>query len=331
LVIPTMLVAELESAREEFPRQPNLSRVSLAPPSSRRNEPHRGIESPPEAQPNAVAITITSPGGLLLATLPLAYRTERPSNAAVIVYAQDATASLSVTIQVDFAGPGQFNLMRSARRDTLPASILPTLRLLTQFKPPNFVSFQFDDGDSLPPIAIPTDPELVSPELLDVVERLEYIQRKTDTFFYIPDELSSEDIATMRRAERLLRGHRVGGTWSAMSVVLQLKDKSALDSMRTDEFSLMVEANEEITIGGHVIRLGRSRRHLLSARMTGWEGEAGQGRLTLAPGTLNEFETWLVGIPGDRDDVIPGISSSFRDLLDQVMDENDEVLRRLAL
>ncbi len=288
--------------------------------------------SPSGSSTDSVALVVISPDGRKLVELPIGLRSSAPVGSRLSVEGQDVSGSLTVTLSLNPSESSTTVNLRWNARETLPSAMLPTIRLLKHLVAPNQFSLFAEGIKLVGPKEIPLGTDHAFYQLADLVEKLEYVQRETDTYFNLPAEFSVEDISALRRAERLLRGDKVLGTWTSMSVNLTLSEGFEVPRPGFGESAFMAEANEQVTIAGHSIVLGPSVRHMLAAQITSWTpGEKeSTGRLELHSVGASEFETWLPRRQEKEYAPVPGISHEFRELLGEFVSANDEVLRRLA-
>jgi hypothetical protein len=214
-------------------------------------------------------------------------------------------------------------------------SLLPSLRLVSQLKAPNRIALRYSTETLLGPTSLPqVDDGNRLANYLRVVTLLARVQRRTDTAFPVPEELSQDDINALTRAERLLGGSTVNGTWrEATLVVTPTSDGRRLLEKQGEEAAMILATEETLLIAGNTLPLGVVGIHFLSVHIKRRSSNRQDGRirLTIVPGRSNEFESWLVSDEHTTvAQIIPGVSQQFRRQVAESMDQNDELLRRLA-
>jgi hypothetical protein len=221
-----------------------------------------------------------------------------------------------------------------APKAVLPAVILAPLRLLAQLKSPNHIELSIA-GKRI--AAISQFPSVGDEQRLDgylsVVELLDRAQHLAQVSFPVPEELSQEDVNALIRADRLLCGDAVTGTWkeAAFTVTPTKGGREILESQR-QESAFIIAAEETLLLAGNRLPLGLIGNHFLSIRIKNWTDEGkGRGRLTIVPGGVDEFESWRIADEETAiNRVIPGVARRFRQQAADLIDRNDQLLRRLA-
>jgi hypothetical protein len=166
------------------------------------------------------------------------------------------------------------------------------------------------------------------------VEVLERVQLLSNTFFAIPEQFSQDDVDSLAWAAHLLQGETVTGTWKEAALTLTpTADGLEVLEREINDKPLIIAQEQTLLIGQNGLPLGSIATHLLSVRVEHWDGidNNGNGRLVITPGSTDEYESWRI-TGGDTavDRAIPGVSRKFRHQVTEFMDQNDELLRRLA-
>jgi len=270
-------------------------------------------------------------------TVPIQFTERRWGRGATTLRGKDSSGGLHVTLSL---APGSKNASMSLEwrppEEALPALLLIPLRLLSGLKAPNRVALREHDTDISVMSSLPESKEaLISDDYLHIVERLERVQRLSNTWFSMPRELNQEDIDSLVSADRLLQGKTVVGTWrEAITIVTPTASGRDVLANQAEEAAILIASEESVMIAGNPVYVGVVARHLLAARVAQWTHpkEGAGSRLVLVPGSVNEFEAWLVrdGSTG-VDQAIPGVSRQFRQQVEKFIEQNDEALRRLAL
>ena len=163
---------------------------------------------------------------------------------------------------------------------------------------------------------------------------LRQLQGHQATHVYVPRKFTLNEAKALSWAGSLLEGRTVNGTWRrARFTIRPSKDgKDILAHQSQQESAMIFAQSQAIQIGSDVLPLGVVGTHLLSTRVESWDyaDDSGSGYLDLVPGENEEYETWLVTSEESIDNTIPGISRRFRRQADEIMQENDELFRRLA-
>lgn len=166
------------------------------------------------------------------------------------------------------------------------------------------------------------------------VEILERVQLLSDSFFQAPEHFSQDDVDSLVRAARLLQGDTVTGTWKEAALTL-VPTPSGLEILENEinDTAIIIAQEQTLLIAGNELPLGSIATHLMSVRVDHWDraSDGSGGRLRIVPSSTDEFESWqITGEETGVDRAIPGVSRKFRHQVTGFMDQNDELLRRLA-
>jgi CRP-like cAMP-binding protein len=225
------------------------------------------VEDPP-FRLDARAV-ISDPDGAPLGSLPLRFDRRQTGPQGGTLSGQDTTGLLHLSMQVEIAdrmGRVQFELARPPG-ELLPSALLPALRVLQHLHAPNRLEVRVGTNVLMQPSPLPPA-EPVSPAFLALVEDLERIQAVSSTVFAVPEQLSREDLAAIRRAARLVAGERVAVGTATATTTITLKDPQAFEKLLLDDtpMSFAFTEGEHIeTIAGVEVPLGPAIATLSSA------------------------------------------------------------------
>jgi hypothetical protein len=212
---------------------------------------------------------ISDPDGALLGSLPLRFDHRQTGSKGGTLFAQDTTGLLRLSMQVDIAdrmGRVQFELAQPPGA-LLPSALLPALHVLQHLHAPNRLEVRVGTTVLMQPSPLPPA-EPVSPAFLALVEDLERIQAHSHTLFAIPEQLSRDDLAAIRRAGRLVAGERVAVGTATATTTITLKDPQAFEKLVLDDTPVsfaFTEGNYTETIAGVDVPLGPAIATLSSA------------------------------------------------------------------
>ena len=149
-----------------------------------------------------------------------------------------------------------------------PAHVLPALRVLAEFRPPNGLRFSLPFGPATSPVLpIPEEaPDTSESDLvLRTVEALATIQEHTQEQITVPDLMSMtrREAHDIIRAARLLRGETITGKWDLHRVRV---DPTQV-AVGAPPVTVMWDEPLTVTIGGVNIDLGMRRVQLLAVKI----------------------------------------------------------------
>jgi hypothetical protein len=170
--------------------------------------------------------------------------------------------------RVDHKGDITFQLGEPAE-ELLPGALLPTLRVLRHFHAPNRLDLQIGGTAALKaPTPLP-EAEPVTAAFLSLVEDLERVQGFSQTVFPLPEELTREDMAAIRRAARLVAGERVAvATTGPATATITLNDPRFFEKLVVGDTPVsftFTEGNYIENIAGVEVPLGPAFATLSSA------------------------------------------------------------------
>lgn len=254
---------------------------------------------PPDVR---LAFRLVGEAGEPLAELPLHVRNRGVGRRGATFDLADSSGLFTAMMRVDPAGlKMKFTFEPAA--GALPAAILPVarvIRLAAEGGKRGVVVLNGEASAAPSPFGGPIDPAVE--EWLWVVESLEVIQRASNIFFPMPDELSPQELRAIARAAALLDGETVHDTWSSVAMVMDLEGLAKLREGplgRGEETDLTQQAQLVLQIASYEIPLGTVRRDLPTVRVAEWPNPSSlsQGQdveVRLVPGTDSGAVTRLV-------------------------------------
>jgi hypothetical protein len=292
-----------------------------------------GTEGDPQVRVADASVVVASPGGKVEGELFLYVVDRESTDSSGRLVATDESRCLTVVISADFARKtGNLAVNWTGGAGVFPATVMPTLNFLRHFQPQNLLTFFYQGLELSPPQRIGDFWEPLPAPLFETIAKLDLLQGITATRFPIPDAFSAHDIAQLARAEALLQGEIVRGTWDRMVISVTLREGASMPP-RGMEIAFLFDSQESVRVAGNAMPMGRARRHLLSARIERWspsESDSRKGRLEIVPGEVDEFESWLPAVRQAEYIPVPGVSLHFRRHFDNFMVKNSEAMRRLA-
>jgi hypothetical protein len=211
---------------------------------------------------------LSDPDGRQLGSLPLRLDRRQAGRRGGVLSGQDATGVLRLSMRVDridHAGTVTFQVGLPAE-DLLPGALLPTLRVLAHLHEPNRLEVRIGNSTFMHPGVLPPV-ESVSPAYVTLLEDLERVQAVSHTVFAVPQELSREDIAAIRRAARLVAGERVPVSAGPATATITLRDPPFFEKLLVDgePFAIAFSGEYAETIAGVEVPLGPVMVHAASA------------------------------------------------------------------
>jgi hypothetical protein len=151
-------------------------------------------------------LRISDQNNAQIASLPVRVTRGRRGQRGVTVVGHDLTGIFHLSMRFDEVTQRvKLDLSVGSVSGQMPAALLAPLRLAHALRSPNLLTITMDGVEAWTPTPVP-DLGLVSVEYLEFVEQLARVQLETNTPFSIPDEVTSEDVATLRRTVRLFDG-----------------------------------------------------------------------------------------------------------------------------
>jgi hypothetical protein len=166
----------------------------------------------------------------------------------------------------------QLNFKFSSTSDHYPHELLPALNFMRGAVSPNKARVLVgEEGVPLgEPIDLP-DTVLIEDGFVRLVEDLAMVQRRTGTFFPMVTEFSEKDLGELAEAVELLEGKESTRGWSEASFELIVADpETFLQELvsKADRGAFFIDGQAAVSIGGHVVPLGKTRTFIPEARIS---------------------------------------------------------------
>ena len=182
------------------------------------------------------------------------------------LHGRDVTGLMRVRVRLNHRDlSGRMTLSFEPPETTMPAAVVPVLRLIAESSPGRFLALAFA-GDTAGPMRAPVTPDMIPPgweasearfwaEAYDDLARL---QSRTSQFFPIPDDFTKQDVRHVQEIQALLDGQQV--VLRGKSVSVDMTSAEGLDRLagiRGQMFRLAAAYESMIfTLGDHQIDLG---------------------------------------------------------------------------
>jgi hypothetical protein len=215
-------------------------------------------------------LSVLSPDGKRLASLPVRFSERRTGAAGGSLTGEDLTGCFRVKVRIDERRRrGDFSFSFRIVADLLPGALLPVLRTAIHFQDPNLVHLVLTDtgADFGDPVALASSP-VVNPAMVTLIEDLEKIQAVTATPFPVPTELTADDVGQIRHAARLISGETVEVDTTKISTVL-IPAESLHDWLLNDTAEQVYShhPNYSVKITGVEVPLGAASLHVPAVRV----------------------------------------------------------------
>jgi hypothetical protein len=270
-------------------------------------------------------------------SVPISFKRE-PSRRGGVLVGRDAYRSIVITLSGEIETGVLASLTWQIPGDVSAKDLSNAISVIRHLQSPNDIRLKSPGGSTVA-ILYSADGnylDKVTETYLSLVETLGRIQEKTNTSFSAPKRFTQDEANVLTWADHLLNGETVMGTWEKASIILHATDsgRSVLENQARNSPAAYIFAQQQgIEIAGNVVPLGTVGTHFLTGEI-GEINDANQSgdtvRLTLTPGETNEYETWIITPEAPIEDAVPGISKRFRKQAREFMEQNDELLRRLA-
>lgn len=155
-------------------------------------------------------LLLRSPDGISLASLPVLFSRRRKGQAGARLFGADATGSVQIELRLDLNdGKANIGLEYRQKSDLLPGALLTVLRFVSHLAVPNQFALQL--GSDLigewRPVTVESSP--VAAEYLDLIKKLDFVQRESETPFMVPDQFTSQDVHEIDEAARFFSNEKV--------------------------------------------------------------------------------------------------------------------------
>lgn len=215
----------------------------------------------------------------------------------------DASGAIRASMRLSLAeGRMSVSFKYSTPPDLLPAVLLPAVRFLKHYTPPNSIVVLLDESEAAAPIKIDAPISDNIAPFCNLVEALDEIQRKTGVYFPMPENFEEDELKSIRFARRLLRGLTIQETWTEVTVNSTVAALENLKEQGSGGYTqLMLEADLAVKIAGHEVPVGRVRRLMPSATVDEWPESLPSDdpetpvKLRFRPGSDATVTTSLVG------------------------------------
>lgn len=225
--------------------------------------------APQEHVDLSMRIVIHSPEGRQLVALPARCTTRVAGTRGVTLHGIDFAGVVEAHLRV---APEErsftVNLTCTWSRPLLPGAILPIVRFLRHAEPPNTVSLTIAETITTNQAAMPST-LAVPEEVVQFVEGMERLQAAAGEPFPMPTRWTITDMQQVRRAVRLLDGHRVtqpGGSVTLEAINTQrildaFEQKPASLRMSTGESYVVRVADHDLDLGPYMVYIPKAELH----------------------------------------------------------------------
>ena len=224
------------------------------------------------APPLEANLKVVSEAGLPLHSLQLTFGQRQAGHAGAILHGRDITGMLAVRLRID--GPGrtaEISLSIGNLEPTTPAMLVPALRMYASAVPPRTLRLDLHTGDTYDTIDSPIGEPLVGDELrayADLVEELAAIQEHAHDSFALPDILTAQDAAAIRRASQLIAGNHVAVGSGTIQFTMSPREPGTRPVGFLDDFRLAATyEHTPIHIGPRTVDLGPSVLYVRQGRL----------------------------------------------------------------
>nr|BFE64971.1 hypothetical protein GCM10020063_094970 [Dactylosporangium thailandense] len=228
------------------------------------------------AELEGTELRIIDDNGSPVAQLPLIARTASAGQRGGELVFRDPTDCVIFTLRLDEIKKSVlFNYAYRRPENALPGVIIPTLRLLAEFKPKRSVVLMSKGRELLAPVPITDAPATDYGAYLEILQTLEDIQRKTGVYFAVPEKLSRQDYVDIDAAYRLLSGETISERWSSLAIATTVGGvKSMKPAFVGKPGQIKTESEQSLLLGDVEIPLGRVER-IFSAVVADWPDISG--------------------------------------------------------
>jgi hypothetical protein len=204
--------------------------------------------------------------------LEVTFASRHAGHSGVVLHGRDVTGFLAIRMRVDTVRrTSSLTLSIGNLEPAAPAALLPALRLITSVKPGNTLRIDVDLPNAEPLINSPVAEELVDDrlrEFVELIEDLAVIQDQTHTMFAVPDVLTHEDVAEIRRARGLIAGDHVALGSGVVQFTMTPHDPDSYAAGLEGDFRLAAAAEgTPVTIASRTLDLGPSVAYLRRGRL----------------------------------------------------------------
>lgn len=255
-----------------------------------------------------MTIRVLGANGDILSQAPLRGVTRTAGLRGGEIELADPTGSLHITLRLDHPTSRlNLNYQYSAPRRSLPAVILPMLRLTAALRTGSQVVILAKGVPLGPPVDLPSNlGELADegwPQRLQFMQALDDIQRLSGVYFSVPEYLTQGELIQVEEAQRLLQGETLTGEWDSMSFTIPAAslDDAEIRALEGPEGrSIFIEDEYVLSLGEERYPLGRVRRICRSARASSWpdgpisDGPEATVKLTLVPAANDSVQTEMI-------------------------------------
>ena len=311
-------ISSLEAPRVAYPAGAIASMAVTVRGAGSVSEPS-STESTHFAEAFALttALVAVTNNGEELAALDVRFARRVRFADSVTLVGSDLSGLLTVRAQVNLASHTlSLSISFRAADDATPAQILPIITFLQHLRSGNRLGMRTvgDKAWVAPPILVPNDQlPLIDRRFVATVEALGRLQRLTGTNFPMPPSLSDADVLELSRADSLLRGEPLTGTWEQATLVVPADSLTFLAESSQPRFRFEVDGEYSVDIAGISIRLGMASQRIVDAKVENiadverksHEDPHGDLELILVPGADNHLEIRLIRrsfSPFDRND-----------------------------
>ncbi|MFB6643759.1 hypothetical protein ACFCYF_41755 [Streptomyces chartreusis] len=250
----------------------NLAEVRLAGPAGlgleqfalggvRITSPRQEVTPPLRGQ-----VIVQESSGLPVSSLPVSFTYRVLGTDGGTLHGRDVTGLMRVRVRFNSRDlSGRMTLSFEPPETTMPAAVVPVLRLIAESSPGRFLALVFA-GDTAGQMRAPITPGMIPPGWeagearfwADAYDDLARLQSRTSQFFPIPDDFTKQDVRHVQEIQALLDGQQV--VLRGKSVSVDMTSAEGLDRLagiRGQMFRLAAAYESMIfTLGDHQIDLG---------------------------------------------------------------------------
>lgn len=196
-----------------------------------------------------------------------------------------------VSVRLTAEAPGstlRFGISAAISDEALPSEILPFGLLIRCAQNGETIDLSFAGETMVGSVmSLPDDDIEEFASYVDMVERIDRLQRMTGTSFPMPSRLSGEELEELDVAERLLSGADVPWNWAKASITMTVDPRDRLETGSQDaEMAVEVGGEYLVEIAGQSILLGTISQSFTAGLLTVTPSvdSAGEFDVQLRPG-----------------------------------------------
>ncbi len=217
---------------------------------------------------------------------------------------KDPSGAAKVVVRFDRTDrTARLNYSFSYATTALPGILLPAVRFVASIRSGRSIELVIDGHTGTTTEVENTEPDAHAIRAVGYLEALDNIQRVSGIFFPVPRDLSVDEMADIREADRLLKGEEVSKKWSTINLTTTVSGLAAFrEAGLGSEVGARVEQEGEwqISVTGYEIPIGVIAQVVSAARVESWPvvpvdaDDDDEVILQLVPGISDQVVTRLL-------------------------------------